>query len=96
MVFHQFINILNSLGQPLENAAERLLQNWNAIEKYFLIFIPKEKSNILTTKSHQKIRNLLNISTIKCEILFVCSSAKVFTKFTGSLQKGRTISPYYV
>lgn len=81
---NNFIKHVSSRWLTLEQAAERLLQQWQALVEYFLNFIPKKRSALSTKPAYLKINRMLNKPTIKAEVLFAASSAHIFTKFTGN------------
>ncbi|XP_062556179.1 uncharacterized protein LOC134221020 [Armigeres subalbatus] len=83
----RFIKHVSSRWLTLEGAAERLLEQWTALIEYFLNFIPKKHSALSKSSGYLKIYRLLTKKTMKAEVLFVSSSAHIFTKFTGFFQK---------
>lgn len=83
---HSFIKHVKSRWLTLEGAAERLLEQWKSARKYFLKFIPRSRSNLLKSKAYQRICELLKRDSMKSELMFVCYSARVFTRFTGAFQ----------
>lgn len=87
----RFIKHVPSRWLTLHDSANRVLENWSAVEYYFLKFIPQQKSSVSTTNSYTKIRDILSIITIKCEIIFIQSSAKIFMKYTGLMQKSEPL-----
>lgn len=82
---HKFIKHVTSRWLTLEQAAERLLEQWPAVLEYFLKFIPKEKS-IEKTSTYKTIKNIITKPFIKEEIMFVIDSAKLFTNFSKTFQ----------
>ena len=68
-------------------AAERLLEQWPAIQDYFLKFIPTKADYIMSNTKYKQITNLLKLNDIKLKIEFVIESSKVFIKFTEQFQK---------
>ena len=69
-------------------AAERLIEQWVGLEQYFLKFIPSNKNkSVINSSSYQKIRALLQCSTMKAQLHLAMSSAEIFTTFTESFQK---------
>ncbi|CAI6374576.1 unnamed protein product [Macrosiphum euphorbiae] len=91
-----FIKHVPSRWLTIYNSSKRLIENWTAVEKYFLDFIPKEKSSLLSTNSYKKIREALITPNMKCEVLFLQSSSQIFTNYTGNMQKRRASCAYYV
>lgn len=84
---HSFIKHVNSRWLTIEGAATRLLEQWKAVQKYFLTFIPLKRDKLLQSKSYERIIELLKEKNRKSQLLFVRLSARVFTRFTGSFQK---------
>src|SRR5215469_14689484 len=69
-------------------AAERLIEQWVGLEQYFLKFIPSNKNkSVINSSSYQKIRALLQCSTMKAQLHLAMSSAENFPTFTESFQK---------
>lgn len=87
----RFIKHVPSRWLTLHDSANRVLENWSAVEYYFLKFIPQHKSSVLPTNSYKKITEFLLIITIKCEMIFIQSSAKIFIKYTGTMQKSEPL-----
>lgn len=83
---HSFIKHVSSRWLSLEGAAMRLIEQWEVVLKYFLSFVPKKRSELSKSNKYKKIAELLKQSTMKAEVLFVCSSAHLFTRFTGVFQ----------
>jgi len=84
---HKFVKHVSSRWLSLQPAGRRLLEQWPAVEKYFLTYVPKSKSKLMESLKYQKILNLLQKSIMKAEVLFCCSSAHLITGFTGYFQK---------
>ncbi|XP_063216597.1 uncharacterized protein LOC134527657 [Bacillus rossius redtenbacheri] len=84
---HSFIKHVPSRWLTLEGAASRLIEQWEALKKYFLSYVPKKRNSLGKSNNYKRILSLLKKPTIKAELLFVCSSARVFTRFTGAFQK---------
>lgn len=84
---NHFLKHVPSRWLTLENSAQRLLQQWAAVNQYFLQHIPKKRSKLSETNNYKKIVKLLKSPTIKAELLFVCSTARIFTQFTGTFQR---------
>ncbi|XP_063230993.1 uncharacterized protein LOC134535717 isoform X1 [Bacillus rossius redtenbacheri] len=84
---HSFIKHVPSRWLTLEGAASRLIEQWEALKKYFLSYVPKKRNSLDKSNNYKRIVSLLKKPTIKAELLFVCSSARVFTCFTGAFQK---------
>lgn len=82
-----FIKHVSSRWLTLEPAANRVLQQWDAIVDYFLNFIPSKQSRLMGTISYKKIISFLQKKSIKAELIFISSSSSLFTKFTGLFQK---------
>lgn len=88
---HCFIKHVSSRWLTLSDAAQRLLEQWKAVEHYFLKYIPKSCPNLEKTNTYKTIYNFLKSSRMKAEIIFVISSANLFTKFTGVFQKSEPL-----
>ena len=85
--FHQFLRHVDSRWLTIEPAAERVSEQFTALEEYYFQFIPKNKPQLTKTSCYKNIVNLLRISTIRAELQFVISSARIFTRFTGFFQR---------
>ena len=85
---HRFIKHVLSKWLMLEPAAKWLLKQWNCLNEYFLLYISTRKEQrTLNTVSYKRIVEYLNEKTIKCQLLFVLSSAKLFSQFTSFFQR---------
>lgn len=84
---HHFIKHVSSRWLTLQDAATRIIDQWPAILKYFLDFVPKRCPLVEKTSTYKTIYSILKKTTIKSEILFVISSAGLFTGFTKPFQK---------
>ena len=84
---HRFIKHVSSRWLSLESAGLRLLEQWPAVTKYFMVFVPKYKSDLMISSKYKNIVSLLKVNTMKVEINFACSSAHIFSQFTGHFQK---------
>lgn len=83
-----FVQHTSTRWLTLLNASERLIEQWDVIQEYFFKFLPnKPKSPALHTFSYEKIVSFLKKPTMKAEIYFVISSAKMFTRYTELFQK---------
>lgn len=81
---NKFIKHVSSRWLTVEQAAERVIQQWPALTKYFMDFVPKKRASLSKKASFLKIRKALGFVTMKAELLFVAESARIFTKFTGN------------
>lgn len=68
-------------------AAERLLEQWPAVNEYFLKFIPLKADDLMKTTRYKTISNLLRSNNMKLQTEFVIESSKLFTRFTKQFQK---------
>ncbi|XP_065091912.1 uncharacterized protein LOC135712784 [Ochlerotatus camptorhynchus] len=84
---HRFIKHVSSRWLTMEQAAERVIEQWPAVTKYFTDFIPKKRASLAKKANYLKIRKFISNSTMKAELLFVTESARIFTKFTGMFQR---------
>nr|XP_042908229.1 uncharacterized protein LOC122271344 [Parasteatoda tepidariorum] len=85
---NKMIKHCSSRWLTLELACTRMIEQWQAINIYFLMYIPQSKSSLGNTNRHCKnVMTLLKKSTIKAELHFALSSAHIFTSFTGVFQK---------
>lgn len=82
-----FVKHVSSRWLTMEQAACRVLQQWDAIIEYFLKFLPSKQAKVINTITCKKIVNFLRKRTIKIELMFICSSSSLFTKFTGLFQR---------
>lgn len=80
---NSFIKHVSSRWLTLEESANRIIQQWPALVKYFTSFVPKKRAALTKTPSYGRIMKFLNNPTMKAEVLFVASSARIFTRFTG-------------
>ncbi|KAL4148221.1 hypothetical protein QTP88_002503 [Uroleucon formosanum] len=67
---HQFIKHCSSRWLTLGAAAERILEQWEALMHYFKIFVPKHRNEILKTPKFLKIISFLKQLEFKPEIIF--------------------------
>lgn len=84
---HKFLKHVNSRWLTLGPAIERILEQWEAINEYFLKFIPLKTSHQMKSSGYDRICALLKKKTMKCELLFLLSSISIFTKYTKMFQK---------
>ncbi len=84
---NHFIKHCSTRWLTLEMSAERLLEQWDAVQDYFLKHIPLRKSALTKSNGYKRIINLLKTPAIKAELHFICSSAKIFQRFTGTFQR---------
>lgn len=82
-----FIKHACSRWLTIEPAAQRLIEQWEAVIDYFFKFIPLKQSRLLKTNGYKKIIPLLKKKSMKAELKFVCISASLFTNFTQLFQK---------
>nr|XP_042899394.1 uncharacterized protein LOC110283431 [Parasteatoda tepidariorum]XP_042899395.1 uncharacterized protein LOC110283431 [Parasteatoda tepidariorum]XP_042899396.1 uncharacterized protein LOC110283431 [Parasteatoda tepidariorum] len=82
-----FLKHVTSRWLTLEPAANRVLQQWDAIVEYFLNYIPSKQSRLMATISYKKILSFLQKKSMRAELNFICTSSSLFTKFTGLFQK---------
>ena len=79
---------MSSRWLVLEPAANRLFEQWNCLNEYLLLYIPTRKEQrTLNTVIYKRILQYLNEETMKCQLLFILSSAKLFTQFTWFFQR---------
>lgn len=88
---NRFIKHVPSRWLTMETAAARVLQQWIAIEEYFLRYIPASRKSLSKTHSYQKIVELLKLPAIKAELMFAKDSANMFSRFTLLFQKEEPI-----
>lgn len=85
---HSFIKHSQTRWLTLKEAASRLLEQWPALQDYFVKFLPLQKTNTLfNSASCKKICSFLKKSTMRAEILFVVSSSEIFSSFCTIFQK---------
>lgn len=84
---HRFIKHCSSRWLTLGAAAERILEQWEALMHYFKIFVPKHRNEILRTPKFLKISSFIKLVELKPEIVFVVNSAKMFQQFTLTFQR---------
>lgn len=72
-------------------AAELLLEQWDAVVKCFLKFIPSSKSDTMRSNSYKKIVSSLKVLIIKVKLLFAISLAEFYTKFTEKFQSNGSL-----
>ncbi|CAI6357860.1 unnamed protein product [Macrosiphum euphorbiae] len=85
----RFIKHCSSRWLTIEPAANRLLLLWDAVNHYFLKYVPLKVHSLSKSPSFIRIASLLKKDALmlKAEIEFVLMSSKIFTRFTGSFQK---------
>lgn len=84
---HKFIKHVNSRWLTLESSGRRILEQWKALEYYFLNYVPNKKAEVMKKSKHYKsIAAALKQPGLQSEILFICCVATIFTKFTGLFQ----------
>lgn len=83
---HKFIKHVTSRWLTLSDAAQRIIEQWLAIKKYFSNFIPSKRRDLTKTKRYQSICQSLSDQTFKPRILFVISSANSFKSLNTFLQ----------
>jgi hypothetical protein len=88
---HMFLQYCSSRWLSLLPAAERLLEQWIAVKKYFIDYVPQEKPSLMGSPAYLKIARLLKKPTIKAEVMFVISSANIFTAVLEFLQKQKPL-----
>jgi hypothetical protein len=67
-------------------AAERIIQQCPAINKYFREEIPKNHKNVLQISKYN-IMKYLNDQTLKGKLYFVIESATMFTRYNRFYRK---------
>ena len=83
---HRFLKHVSSRWLTLEPAANQLLEQWKCLD--FLQYIPSRKERrVLNTVSYKRIVEYLKEKAIKCQLLFILSSAKLFTQYTSIFQR---------
>jgi hypothetical protein len=82
-----FLKHVPSRWLTLEAAAARLIEQWPAVNEYFLKFIPQNKSSMMSTSKYKLIMSVLKQKDIKAELHFVVNSARSFISFTRLFQK---------
>lgn len=70
----------------LKDSCERVLELFDALENYFLVFIPKNISTLLHTTSYKNKVAFLKSPTLKAELNFVISSASIYYSFSKRFQ----------
>jgi len=85
----RFIKHCSSRWLTIEPASNRLLLLWDAVNQYFLKYVPLKVHSLSKSPSFIRIASLLKKDALmlKAEIEFVLMSSKMFTHFTGSFQK---------
>lgn len=83
----QFIKHIRTRWLTIQSAANRVLEQWDAIIEYFLKYIPSKQERFMGTMAYKRIISLLKKKTVKLELMFIKSSSSLFTKFTGMFQK---------
>lgn len=70
---HCFIKHVSSRWLTISEAAQRLLEQWVAVEHYFLKYIPKYCPSLQKTSGYKSIYNFLKAPTMKTEVLLIIS-----------------------
>lgn len=84
---NRFIKHVSSRWLTIDGAAKRVLQQWPALVKYFVTFIPRNKNNLTKTAKYNRIVARLKRNVMKAELCFVSCSAEIFSAFTGLFQR---------
>ncbi|KAJ8879912.1 hypothetical protein PR048_020532 [Dryococelus australis] len=82
-----FIKHVSSRWLTLRPAAVQLPEQWCAITKYFLEFVPLKKSSLMKSQSYAIISSCLKNPLMKADILLVISSARMFSEYYLIYQK---------
>lgn len=83
---HKFIKHIKTRWLTAGPAAERLIEQFSGVKKYFESFLPKIDKNISNNSLYKEIINLLKSKTIFLELNFLLDSATTFTQFTKNFQ----------
>lgn len=85
---HRFIKHVPSRWLSVGPAAERVLEQWKALDQYFLNFIPKNSSRQVTSsKNYKDIVKYLKQPDMRAQIILVTESSSFFTKYTRFFQQ---------
>lgn len=88
---NHFVKHISTRWLTIAPAAARLMEQWMAIEEYFLKYIPKNCPYIEKTATYKPIRDFIKKLTMKAQIRFVIYSAKLFSFFTEKFQSEKPL-----
>lgn len=94
----KFLKHSPSWWLTFEKAAERLLDQCDVINYYFLNYIPKNKNSTskMQTSLYKKPVDCLNDTFLISELYFAKLSSDIFTTFTLLFQKDNNFYIYYI
>lgn len=85
---HKFIKHISTRWLTVGPAAERMLEQFEALEEYFLQFIPKKQPATAKKQNYIDIRSYLKNTFLKCTLQMIVYLSKIFTtEFTLIMQK---------
>jgi len=84
---NRFIRYVDSRWLSVEPCASRAIEQWPAIQEYFLRFVPKNNKDLEKKDSYKKMLKFVKQPSLLAELHFIVSSARIFTKFTGFFQR---------
>lgn len=88
---HHFIKHVATRWLTIGPAATRLIEQWPAVNEYFLKYVPTKCPYIEKTDRYKSIVQVLKSPVTKPTILFVISSSELFAKYTELFQKNEPL-----
>ena len=67
---HKFVKHVPSRWLTLQQSCERLVEQYPAMEEYFLKYIPRSRSSLMKTNKYKTICSLIKQETMKAKIFF--------------------------
>ncbi|XP_046591733.1 uncharacterized protein LOC124293709 [Neodiprion lecontei] len=86
---NHFIKHVATRWLTLEPSAQRVLEQWKGLTRYFLRFIPNKKDckQLMASQKYLTICKYIRQKDMKAQFYFVIDSAAIFTKFSLQFQK---------
>ncbi|KAG8174803.1 hypothetical protein JTE90_002566 [Oedothorax gibbosus] len=88
---HTFLKHVSSRWLTAGPACERLLEQWEAVKEYFLVFVPNRDKKIMKSTKYKRITSTLKETGILVEANFVIESFDVFGKFVVLFQSSHPL-----
>lgn len=85
---HSFIKHATTRWLTIEQAISRVIEQWPALKKYFLNYLPKHGSeSVLKGNHYRTIKSCLQEETFLALLHFLVAASRSFIKFTGFFQR---------
>lgn len=92
---HKFLKHCSSRWLTLNNATERIIEEWDGLRKYFLIFVPKNQNGLVKTIKYKKINDCLRCTIFRTGLEFVLWSTSIFQRFYMYFPVSGTTHTYF-